>query len=350
MTDNFAELTPKPEPKAFKTPTTLDELSDQLSGDMSLAWNNIGIKASTDELVRIFDDLTLLFKDEDDESAIEDCDVVSFHLSKMADDPSKLTAFLEKFNLPVRSVLADWNLSNIESADSARRKKTVNDYWKINLGKVIEIELRRPGIASFLHEKYRISDFGRYPTEVLIDQYDGRYDSTSPYGIAIFAKEDKTGAIYDTTYLYSFFKDLKKSGYRFRIFECSDRREVVSALNSSRHQFGKIHFGLIDAHGSETRIALGKYSQFMDDKNIRLEDLVNPNYPDVTKAFIDNPTIILNSCLTGAEGGIKQYIEALGAKVYAPSTSTNITSIEFDPERKEEPFIVEFHEIKNTRE
>ena len=40
-------------------------------------------------------------------------------------------------------------------------------------------------------------DFGRYPVDVLVEQYDTRDDQEKPYGIVVFPEDDHNGSFYD---------------------------------------------------------------------------------------------------------------------------------------------------------
>ena len=55
--------------------------------------------------------------------------------------------------------------------------------------------------------------------------------------------------------------------------------------------------------------------------------------------FVDNPTIILSSCSTGAEGGIGQELsKRFGAKVIAPKEPTSMAEIHASKNRGQNEF------------
>lgn len=321
-------------------PFLIEELT---SHDPSPAWGEIGNAATTIELSTIFDKVAASLTS--DEPAIEiTAELISSDLGNLVTSKEKLKFFMEKFNLPFESIVNDWDSSNMDSAYKSIRQSDSNKTWRINFEKLLEIELRRPGISRYLYSECGIANFGRYPTNILIDQYDARYDTTSPYGVALFAKADNDGALYDTDYLIDFQNDLKNENFKLRIFECQDSLDVISALNSSRRQFGKIEFGILDAHGGEKFISLGNYGE-----NLSLYSVLNPNAPSILRAFVEDPTIILNSCQTGFEHGIGGHLSSLGASVYAPETSTSIESLRFNPDAGEKKFTVEFRNEGHAR-
>lgn len=197
-----------------------------------------------------------------------------------------------------------------------------------NLLSLYELEYKRPGIGQVLFEEFGISDFGRYPQELLIAQYDQRNKKDDvPYGMIINPVNDPNGAFYDNMETFQKLYSQIKDRYRIRVWEVKNLEELVHAINDSRHRYGPISFAIIGGHGTEEGINFGKT---FGNRNADLlkKDLQRKGADSMKLAFAQNPTIILNSCTTGALEGIGQGISKMGAKVIAPPEPISIMSIE----------------------
>lgn len=82
-------------------------------------------------------------------------------------------------------------------------EKLSNNWWKYlgsselhdiqiceNLKNIIELEQRVPGISSWLMSNFGIRHFGRYPIELLLDQYMNFDDKDSPWGVFLYSYYD----------------------------------------------------------------------------------------------------------------------------------------------------------------
>ncbi len=236
--------------------------------------------------------------------------------------PEKVSRLLEFFGLPVEKAVSAWN--------SSRSELSVGDHymlkiWEYNLRELISLEVSQPGITSYLYSNFGILDFDRYPREILLDQYENRNNSETPYGVVLYPYNDHNGAFYNRQPLNGLHSDLRKIGLNLRVYECADKLSVISALNRARHAYGKISFAVIGGHGTEHSIQFGQGNS--RNNLLSSEDILRSGASTVTQAFIDDPTIILVSCSTGAEKGIGQEISDLGATVIAPNMPTTLKDI-----------------------
>ncbi len=99
--------------------------------------------------------------------------------------------------------------------------------FRRNIFHVFELEEEEPGSVEYLMQNFNIRCFGRYPKELLLQQYRDREDSKSPYGLVIFPYSDSNGSFYEKVEVLQSFADQldsisrdEKSSFNIRIFEC----------------------------------------------------------------------------------------------------------------------------------
>ena len=209
--------------------------------------------------------------------------------------------FLTKQNLPAEEVWKAWKIGSNNFSHSL-----------CNLAK---IESDSPGSAKELHSRFNISNFGRYPSEVLIDQYKRRNEDI-PYGIIIYPVGDHNGSFeLSTQTIQKFFNDLKNSKYGMRIVEVGGKFGLAKNLIKLDQKYGlknKISFRVIAGHGKKNHIQFGALTlkNFFNNKNILLkkEDLSSPAGQKIDSFFEKGAPTVLLSCSTGEEGGIGQEI------------------------------------------
>lgn len=239
-----------------------------------------------------------------------------------------------------------------------------------NLVSIISLEQARPGICRLLGEEYNLRHFYRYPSEVLIRQYDAHGSSKLPYGVVLYPDWDHNGAFARNSIFEKLSDDLSNLGYAMRIFECKSTIDVARALIKANRWYGarhRISFAVIGGHGESDRIRFGRNQKLRVARTTTWEDYIDPMHPaqlrflerhgssslpptnlfppaNLYNDFLDclrsedlqgqgakkaftffesHPTIILESCSTGAEKGIGQALSQLGgAEVIAPDTPT----------------------------
>lgn len=206
-------------------------------------------------------------------------------------------------------IIGEWMNTHKEK----KRIKMVRKNWK----RLLALESENPGIARVLYDEFGISNFARYPKEILIKQYAERNSKKRRAYIAIIsAKGDRDGALYrDVGIFRKLFRQTKKQ-YRLLVWEVGNERDLIRVLNVSRKRYGKIALGFVNGHGDKLSIVLGKTNGYREE--LTKKDLEQRGPRAVRRAFIKNPIIILNSCKAGLPKGIASYIsEMLGAKVFA---------------------------------
>jgi regulator of replication initiation timing len=233
------------------------------------------------------------------------------------------------------------NASNIKSAWNLYPLKQNKDYpinnIEENIIKMDELESKRPGIVKCLFSEFGIKEFHRYPTNVLIKQFDTKNQDV-PYGIVLFTNNDHNDAFdADKEIIESVFEQTDNK-ILMRIAEFESKVSVLKNLALFNKRYGeknKITYLILGAHGWERSIGDIAYFDLDGKGALRVKDF-----------FVDNPEIILVSCSTGAEKGMAQKLsENYNATVHAPSIPTSLKNISVDFNEINKPhFKVEFRE------
>ena len=189
-----------------------------------------------------------------------------------------------------------------------------------------KIEEERPGSGLVLNREFGIKTFGRYPKEMLVDQYDLR-DRDVPYGIFLYARGDHNGAFsQDLGVNKKLWEDVRDK-YTIRISEANSMFEIGRRLVSSNIRYGdthKISFAVVAGHGTKDNIAFGDGA--LTQMGLSSEGVLSKKHfkgkgiRRIKDFFDPNPEIILFSCSTGKEKGIAQEISnVFSANVTAPN-------------------------------
>lgn len=206
----------------------------------------------------------------------------------------------------------------------------------LNLAAILVLEKKNPGITKDLMDSFGILDFGRYALRVLTSQEIEKEETDLPYGIVIYPRSDYNGAFYDVSgylsHIYEEFSSLPDAKRpRIRVFEVENVKDLASVLNKSRKKWGKISFAIIAGHGTQSTIEFGEE----EDKAVLVKrDLFRKGAGAIKKAFVDNPTIILDSCSTGSLGGIASAMSEIGGDIIAPDIPTAISKVETKVDEK----------------
>ncbi|HSX19299.1 MAG TPA: hypothetical protein VLE91_04170 [Candidatus Saccharimonadales bacterium] len=235
------------------------------------------------------------------------------------------TLVLEKYGLDYDAFLKKWERTAYHTgSDPNQPEPDPYLYLGQNLKNIVLLEERQPGICTFLNQEFGIVNFGRFPHQMLLEQYQQANNSDTPYGVVLYPAEDYNGAFYhDKDAFLSLNKQLRGK-YLVRFGEAESKYDIGRKLIDLRKRYGKqkISFAVIGGHGTETSIEFGGD----DPKHIlKAEDLKGRGVGRTSEFFEPHPTIVLVSCSTGAKNGIAQQMsETIGANVVAPAGETNI--------------------------
>lgn len=238
--------------------------------------------------------------------------------------------YWEQWDLTVKSDEAERFLDETEKIEIQREaKKYFNSAAAYNLPVMHQLESIQLGILSFLYKRFDITQFGRYPENMLLEQYREYENIKKPYGIAIFPRADHNGACYFDRNELEKLRQGIGNAFTIRIVECESKQDIAKTLLRLNKQYDreqKISFAFIAGHGSPSGIMFGGNPRPVYEGEklhprfyIHKDDLMGHGVQRGKNFFIENPTLLLSSCSTGKEGGFAQELsQKFGATVIGP--------------------------------
>lgn len=198
----------------------------------------------------------------------------------------------------------------------------------LNIATINEIEKRKTGISKIILENNRVSNFARFPVEILLRQKDAM---TGEILQIITTTEDRNGAFYDH-HNYGVYKDLTKlmsQKFSIQIFEVNpDFPELPSSAVASKIK-------MIYAHGEPTKMQLGNNSDGKPVMVTARDIYKNPRILGFSN-IMNGSRLVLCSCSTGHvfEGGqsnlkgfAQELSELFDIKVAAPIKTAGLEKI-----------------------
>ena len=172
-------------------------------------------------------------------------------------------------------------------------------------------------------EWYNYPD-GPTTLKIIANSLEKKY--SRPVFLMATAKSDWNGAFGQMKY---HDRDFEKNHHILAVEADSDI-ELLERIKQVADNHGKIDILLLSGHGSPSSIRIGNRENGLSELSSR----DHKKLEEVGYAFSSEPTIILNSCSTGAwkKGGIAHVVsKALKARVIAPKKPTGILDLEYDP-------------------
>jgi hypothetical protein len=199
-----------------------------------------------------------------------------------------------------------------------------------NLKAIASLEAERAGATQYLSEYYGIRHFSRYPTDLLVAQFDNGGKVDRPYGISISAVDDRRGAFSDywmpNNSIPSALYSQAKETHDFLVAEAETSAEFEQRLkhfDALNGEHFKIDFALIETHGSPNSITFGTAP---DLGSLALGSKLS----DVRKIFSPRASIAMTGCSTGQINGMAQSLSRqFNTTVVAPSAVTATNHITF---------------------
>lgn len=252
-------------------------------------------------------------------------------------DPDNLAFLLETVGLDPKKTRKAWDSGfSGKTWGSVDGVKGLYSLYKDNFTTILELEVASPGSVRVLAEEFGILNFARYRSTTngignLVDQYEHRDDRSLPYGMVVVDRDDHNKAFLglDKAVDDLVDKNYLNKEYLLRIYEIDEGDSLVETFRSAKRRYGpnredghKISFGYWAGHG--TIKSVGKYLSTNDplfwDTALQAE---------VRNMFVEHPTIIFASCLTGRIGGIAhQTSEILQATTFGPDNISGTPDIQ----------------------
>ena len=209
---------------------------------------------------------------------------------------------------------------------------------KKNLETIMDLEGRKSGVTKFLLEKFGIRCFGRYPTKLLLRQFD-TFGDQGQFGIILSSIADYSGGYYVDVDLYDKLFDDIGEDYIIRVTETDDKYlrsqyEKIRALYSP-----PIAFEIVNVHGSIKDMQFSEGPEGM----LTIEDIESGLLDGLSEIFDPDAVHVLGSC-SAALGIAGKYSEKVKGKTIAPTTDTAIKSITVIKNGKKIDFDITFRD------
>ncbi|MFA6397578.1 MAG: hypothetical protein WDK96_01870 [Candidatus Paceibacterota bacterium] len=171
-----------------------------------------------------------------------------------------------------------------------------------------DLENEIPGCVKKLHEKFGITNFQRYPKEMLVNQLND-IDQQKGMGVLAFAESDYNGAFDNQQKIWGKIYNHKKDKLNFRIIECGSDFELINQILKAKEDSGKkVSFGVISAHSNEDGFSLGGTGNESDYFGKEKIDQLNS---EIEESFTENGQLIGNACSSGVIKGWVQKISKI---------------------------------------
>jgi hypothetical protein len=235
----------------------------------------------------------------------------------------RMSLLIEGYNLDAEKTMKAWLF------DGANKETSI----RLNIEALRDLELSKPGICAFLQKNFGISDFRRYPKQILLDQMDRFEDQETQHGILLMPIADHNGAFSQDLQVFDKFYQQIKDKYNLRVYECGNIKDLAKSFIHTKNRYApKLSFAIVGGHGTKDSIQLGN---FFVSPNIPADletDHLNSSSAEKLKDFFnEDASIVLISCSTGANQGIGQKLsEKFGLTVIAPNKDAHVSKIDTD--------------------
>lgn len=219
----------------------------------------------------------------------------------------------------------DWNyiFDNKDKYFSGESYDTAVEAFKT----MTELNEDVPGSVKKLHEEYGITNFQRYPKEILLQQLN-EADKSKEMALILFAGEDWNGAFDKQSDIWEKIYDQQKEVRNFRIVECDNNVALARELIKLKQEFkNKVSLAILSAHSEPEGFYLGTEK---DDNRYVGQDLMARNISNLKEIFTDKAQLIGNACSSGAlNGWVKDFSKELRISAVGPDRPAAIEDVDF---------------------
>ena len=209
-------------------------------------------------------------------------------LEKKGSLTTRVESMVESLGIPKNmadDLAASWLTLDRELMDWLKNTYGGSDYEDVmrrvitsNLTVLKEI-IGKGGIevAEGLNTQFAITNFGRYSTEILLDQWENRNNLNLDYGVFLGCWADENGGFYSedaVKMVDGLWKNAKSLGLGLRIVEARGKISSMQRMYDLNRNYGdkhKISYFVIAGHGEKGKVKLGKGG--INDSLIEVGDL-----------------------------------------------------------------------------
>jgi hypothetical protein len=300
-------------------------------------------EAASSALTTLFEKAEILAQEQTSkfiQGLLNDLSIVRFAVQILAEmnqeeAPQKIVDLTNRF---VISTLqhhgADIDTANSWAQEWMQSPRARGRAIERNIQSFMDLEEERQGVTKRLFKEYGISEFGRYPKELLIKQIENSENKDQPYGVVFYPKDDWNGVLLGhervfRNLLNDMEVDINSRDYLLRVYECGSKKDIAKALIELDKTYGETHkisFAIFGGHGTKDSIRFGGGESPRN--QLTSKDLCHSRTQKAGTYFNKEAIIILVSCSTGQNEGIGQTLsEKFGMKVIAPNSPTNLLNI-----------------------
>ncbi len=230
-----------------------------------------------------------------------------------------LERLLGKYGHEIKDLFAAWNRTCYNLSP-----EKITPVYLQNLRNMGFLEEATPGSTKSLRNDAGIVNYGRYPTEILLVQYENmkpvnakvtnKEKLNKDYGAVVMPLDDHNGAYYGSNnMLGDLFTHGRRAGVGMRVLEVANIDDLDKKLEEYEESYGKASYAVIGAHGETDKVAFGN-----DPSNghLTIQDLES-KFGERLKRFLrKGAPVALLSCEGGKKVGPKISL-ITGGKVIA---------------------------------
>lgn len=159
-----------------------------------------------------------------------------------------------------------------------------------------------------LYRRFGITHFGRYGSEFLSRQWDGRDSNVQDItGVFLGAYSDWNTAFYKRREEFaSFVQSVREQGRRLVVVEARNKLAIARRLLSVSKRSGLIDFLVIAAHGSPAEMSFGR--GYAEGDYVDIQDTLHKTTEKIgKKSYRSGMPILFHSCSVGKMNGIAHH-------------------------------------------
>lgn len=185
------------------------------------------------------------------------------------------------------------------------------------------LEDKNPGSVKILHEKFGITNFQRYPEDILLNQIKNE-ETNKNIGLLAFAESDPNGAFDNQLEIWNKVCNNQKDNLDFKIIECGSNIDLMRQLISLKQNNNqKIDLAFLSAHSHKDSFYLS------DNDSIDKDDIVKYS-SEIKNIFSDKAQLVANACSSAALGGwVNRLSKEAHIQAVGPDHPAGIIDVDF---------------------